>query len=519
MLSGYASYQDCVIDMSGLGASTSGPIAMQVPAAAIAACAYADGRDFRPTLVNDTVLDYWFEGWANGIVWVLVPNTGNTSLTVRCQVGKSGVTDGQNVGNVFAAYTSVWPMSEASGNIIDVKNGYNGTPSGSPSYGVTGKVGKAIAVAPNAYFDCGNITEINAVAAFTIDAWISHAAGGGSFIGKSASTGESLYMQMWSNDYYYFSSNFTDGGPNTFRYASGAPPGWHHHMMVFDGNGIGNPAKLKYYVDGVLLSASDYDALLTVSASNSAGFRIGMRYSGGNPYYASATYDTVRLSTVSRGVNDALLAATIGYPGSTKQAWGSLQNALATLYCDYAGTASHHIAAAAAAARVAGDGAATATREQAFAAAAVLVSSDAAPISPRQTGAVSACALIAAAVAAVAPRQVAVATGGYAVIMAAMQALASRQVGAIAGIVEIGAEVRAGASRQQGAIAGAVWIAGAMAAAAVHQTAAATATTVRFLRFAGRAVATRFGGQPGAHKFTGEAGAERLTGRAPEEDE
>ena len=114
-----------------------------------------DGGDIRfVDADNSTLLKYHFEKWTyNGDswIWVKVPQIDGGSATdhVWLYYGNSGATGIEDEVNTYDAnFMAVWHLKETTGGSGAIKdstaNGNDGTDSGSPGLGVTGKIGNAI---------------------------------------------------------------------------------------------------------------------------------------------------------------------------------------------------------------------------------------------------------------------------------------------------------------------------------------------------------------------------------------
>lgn len=114
------------------------------------------------------------------VIWVKTNVTANTSKELYVYYGNSGVVSDQatTTGVWGANYQGVWHLDEATGGTGAIKdstgNGNNGTDSGSPTFGSTGQISKAVTFDPtNDRINIGDTNNsLDMPGSFTLSAWI-----------------------------------------------------------------------------------------------------------------------------------------------------------------------------------------------------------------------------------------------------------------------------------------------------------------------------------------------------------
>jgi len=167
------------------------------------------------------------------------------------------------VGSVSAScpsgMVSYWKLDDGSGTTAsDYLGAYDGIlkPAGlEPTWTTLGKVNGALSFdGIDDYVDCGDITELNGVSAFTVVGWYkdNNMGGHNRHFDKGDGWDNDISGATYSNRLYIEVGN----GANTYAYWSGystviSSGVWYHAAFVFDGSGAANADKTKIYVNGV----------------------------------------------------------------------------------------------------------------------------------------------------------------------------------------------------------------------------------------------------------------------------
>ena len=134
----------------------------------------------------------------------------------------------------------------------------------------------------NDYIDCGDVTYLNSVSAFTFSVWIKSDNTNSTdyILSKYSSSTTRIHLSIASNLLFF---NLSNGG-HAYASVSFTSTDWTHVAMVFDGSGTGNSGRLKGYVNGVEQSLS-YVGTVGTATTNLSGqsFEIG-RQAGGNTF-------------------------------------------------------------------------------------------------------------------------------------------------------------------------------------------------------------------------------------------
>jgi hypothetical protein len=126
----------------------------------------------------------------------------------------------------------------------------------------------------NPYIDCGDVTYLNSVSAFTFSVWIKSDNTNSTdyILSKYSSSTTRIHLSIASNLLFF---NLSNGG-HAYASVSFTSTDWTHVAMVFDGSGTGNSGRLKGYVNGVEQSLS-YVGTVGTATTNLSGqsFEIG----------------------------------------------------------------------------------------------------------------------------------------------------------------------------------------------------------------------------------------------------
>jgi len=139
-----------------------------------------DGFDIRFTASDGTtLLKYERESWAGGAssnvtanFWVK-SDLATAGTTIYCYWRSTDTADGADPANVWDSnYKAVWHMSEASGTVYDsTANANNLASAGSPTYGDTGKIGKAMTFNGSSQY-LEKTSAVLTAPPFTMSAWV-----------------------------------------------------------------------------------------------------------------------------------------------------------------------------------------------------------------------------------------------------------------------------------------------------------------------------------------------------------
>tara|TARA_R110002020_G_scaffold13205_1_gene47657 strand:- start:5 stop:724 length:720 start_codon:yes stop_codon:yes gene_type:complete len=145
------------------------------------------------------------------------------------------------------------------------------------------------------YVDCGDITQLNSVSAFTISLWVKlvNTTGGDYIISKYDSGSNRIHIIVFGNTIYFQQAN----GGSAYGTASFTSTSWTHIAMVYDGSGTGNAGRLQGYVNGSALTLS-YAGTVAATTANLSGksFIIGQQNSG---FYTEGNVDEVAIFSSS----------------------------------------------------------------------------------------------------------------------------------------------------------------------------------------------------------------------------
>jgi len=159
------------------------------------------------------------------------------------------------------------------------------------------------------YVDCGDITQLNSVSAFTISLWVKlvNTSGGDYIISKYDSGSNRIHIIVFGNTIYFQQAN----GGSAYGTASFTSTSWTHIAMVYDGSGTGNAGRLQGYVNGSALTLS-YTGTVAATTANLSGksFIIGQQNSG---FYTEGNVDEVAIFSSSlsgSAINDIYNSGT-----------------------------------------------------------------------------------------------------------------------------------------------------------------------------------------------------------------
>ncbi|MDD1670895.1 MAG: DUF2341 domain-containing protein, partial [Methanomicrobiales archaeon] len=144
--------------------------------------AQSDGDDIFFTDSAGTTIPHEIEYYSAGtlVAWVKVPEVRSSppSTVIFMYYGNPGVSSQQNPTAVWDTnYKGVWHMGEATGGSGAIKdsttNGNHGTDYGGPTFGVSGRIGKAISFdGSNDYILGPDATSLDMTSQITMETWI-----------------------------------------------------------------------------------------------------------------------------------------------------------------------------------------------------------------------------------------------------------------------------------------------------------------------------------------------------------
>lgn len=186
---------------------------------------------------------------------------------------------------------SYWKLNEASGNLVDSRDGNNGTAYGPPTYNQSGVVNSAVFFDGGSdYADCGSDPSVQITSNISIDAWVkpaSNANGDFDYIASKlvhASNREGYALGLWSDNRVAFIVGQSWSNWNMVLSSQALQKDqWYHVAGTYDG------ANIKIYINGVGDGTQPYNGGIWDSQTS---FLIGKR-SDGSPY--DGTIDELRL--------------------------------------------------------------------------------------------------------------------------------------------------------------------------------------------------------------------------------
>ncbi len=316
-LAGYSFYKDITLGTSALISAdvVDCTFAVTFTSAETGFWTHQDGAGeyVRWTLPDNTLLAFDVERYdtVNQVaVWhVKVPVAYAAADTViQCQYSTTNPTDGSNRAGSFDASTALamhLSVNQAGGAMVDATGNYTPVDAFNNIFDAAGVIDQGQrAVVYHQRIDCGDIAELNGVSHFTLECSIKREPGTAyAYITKHLPSdwGHRVALLLWYDGSAYFVV------ANSTSYAWGFLPGpigsnWRHYVMVFDGTGATNADRLKVYIDGVLQTLTFTGTIPSITASPAANLSINYA-PGASSEYASATYDELTVSSVSRSAD------------------------------------------------------------------------------------------------------------------------------------------------------------------------------------------------------------------------
>ncbi|MDD5621293.1 MAG: DUF2341 domain-containing protein [Candidatus Pacebacteria bacterium] len=267
----------------------------------LASHAQPDGDDILFTSSNGTTkIDHEIEYYASStgqlISWVEVPSLA-TSTVIYMYYGNASVSSQQNAtGTWNSDYSAVYHMNQSSGNILDSKNQYNGTVSGTLPNLITGKVGYGQDF--NGSSDYFKNTSLALSSPYSFEWWLTPDSISSTYrvifahkntltSGNDAITvgyagninvGNISYQRGLSGTSNYLS-------PGTTNYWTAIVNAYNNMSLYLDGNQKTLVTGLSYY------------------RNQNANLIFGCRYDSGYKSYVDGKIDEVRISSVARSAD------------------------------------------------------------------------------------------------------------------------------------------------------------------------------------------------------------------------
>lgn len=191
-----------------------------------------------------------------------------------------------------------WKMDEASGNIVDIHNSHTGTPTGTPTYGQTGKLGNAILLtkATPDYFTVPDHADLTLSASMTIAVWVKPATTGGYILDKGVwgQDGYILVANVGGSDldFYTKQSGAYQRSNSTTAIASGS---WSYLMVIV------SAGTAKLYINNTEVSYDNHNTH-TAPADGATSLLIG-KYQGNSTSNFDGVFDDLALW--NRALSDA----------------------------------------------------------------------------------------------------------------------------------------------------------------------------------------------------------------------
>jgi hypothetical protein len=132
-----------------------------------------------------------------------------------------------------------------------------------------------------------------------VSAWIRRASAGSRVLLGKQSFGHELSIRAWTDGRVYFG---VGSGSYAYGWVALDDTAWHHVTLVFDGNGVGNAARLRGYVDGTARTLAFTGTVPSRTSTRASTFYLGRLQT----YRSSGAIDEVRL------YDRALTAAEVG---------------------------------------------------------------------------------------------------------------------------------------------------------------------------------------------------------------
>lgn len=178
----------------------------------------------------------------------------------------------------------VWPFAEGAGSVRELLAGAVGTPTNSPTWGISpyGPC-RTYVGGSTQYDDLGNFTELANVAKFSLAVLVRRTAAGNGFYclqGTSSTNRTGIHLFTDGTTNFLLGNGTNAHGTATITYND---TNWYLLTMVYDGGGSGNTGKLKAYVWGVP-ETLDYQTttIPATSANVAASFYSGRDQGGSN---------------------------------------------------------------------------------------------------------------------------------------------------------------------------------------------------------------------------------------------
>ena len=173
------------------------------------------------------------------------------------------------------------PFQESSGVLARDwgGKGYDGDISGNPTW-VAGKYDNALDFdGTGDYVDCGDVTELNSVAAFTICFWLNqdNVTSDQRIMRKYVDINNDIMISSYISRFYAEVGNGSNSWGYWADYATEIASGtWFHAAIVYDGTQADNPSKLKLFINGVQKTLT-FNLTIPTTTANLAGanFLIG----------------------------------------------------------------------------------------------------------------------------------------------------------------------------------------------------------------------------------------------------
>lgn len=174
---------------------------------------------------------------------------------------------------------SYWELEESTGTRVDSHGTYDATDVGSvgSATGIQGD-GASFTGATNQELNAGDITELTSTGAFSISCWFAQDVldvRGAIFTKGVNGSGASISVYSFTDGNLYIEYN---GGSirARFDYSTVVTAGTLAHMvMVFNGGGANNAARLKVYIDGSEQTLTYFGTIGTTTGANTNDFIIG----------------------------------------------------------------------------------------------------------------------------------------------------------------------------------------------------------------------------------------------------
>lgn len=302
----------------GLSGAVTNAIAIVAVPAGIKAVCQAAGQDVRFT-ANDgtTLLTYGIEDWsvAEPVVHVLIPSAAATSTSVYCYGGNAGASDAQSKSGVVDANTIMYlPLGDAASPAVDwTSNANNGTQTGSPTFGATGKAGNGVTFASGKYLTLPGTSFPTGTAARSTACWFKFS----SNVNPSSmfSYGAQSSSQGWLHGYYNGTQLTLDGyGSGYAKFNWTWDSDWHHLVITYPAGG--GFSTVNMYLDGVAKS------LTTSGTPNTGSTFFHVSRIGTLDIPCPGTLDNIVVT------NDVLSADEVkfmakSFPGSSMFTWGA----------------------------------------------------------------------------------------------------------------------------------------------------------------------------------------------------